>query len=85
MRIRAWLTQAVACPVPPRRHGGTTLIDNDFRQRDLGPLRTAAEAAELGQAVTGLAGIGGCRLAGSDPLAPLAWLVTGHGGTEAGR
>ena len=23
MRDRAWLTRAVACPVPPRRHGGT--------------------------------------------------------------
>jgi hypothetical protein len=48
------------------------LIGNDFHQRNLGPLRTAAEAAELGQAVSGLAGIVGCRLAGSDPLVPLA-------------
>ena len=26
MRDRAWLTQAVACPVPPRRHGGAACL-----------------------------------------------------------
>ena len=36
-----------------------------------GPLR-AAEAAELAQTASGLASIGGCRLADSDPPAPLA-------------
>jgi hypothetical protein len=45
----------------------------DLHRAGLGTLRAAAEAAELGQAVTGLAGIDGCRLADSDPLALLAF------------
>ena len=48
------------------------MTDADLHQPDLGPLRAAAEAAELAQAVTGLVSIDGCRLAYSDPLAPLA-------------
>ena len=48
------------------------MTDTDLRQPDTGPLRAAAEAAELAHAVPGLAGIGGCRLKDSDPLAPLA-------------
>ena len=48
------------------------MTDTDLYQPDLSPLRAAAEAAELGQAVTGLTGIDGCRLADSDLLAPLA-------------
>ena len=48
------------------------MTDTDLRQPDTGPLRAAAEAAELAQAASGLASIGGCRLADSDPLAPLA-------------
>jgi len=48
------------------------MTDTDLRQPDTGPLRAAAEAAELAHAVPGLAGIGGCRLEDSDPLAPLA-------------
>jgi hypothetical protein len=48
------------------------MSETDLRQRDLGPLRAAAEAAELAQAVSGLVSINGYRLAGSDPLAPLA-------------
>jgi hypothetical protein len=48
------------------------MTDTDLRQPDLGPLRAAAEAAELAQAVTGLVSIDGCRLEDSDPLAPLA-------------
>ena len=43
-----------------------------LRQPGLGPLRAAAEAAELAQAASGLASIGGSRLTDSDPLAPLA-------------
>src|ERR1017187_6122441 len=39
---------------------------------DLGPLRALAERAELADAVAGLADGNGCRLADSDPLAPLA-------------
>jgi len=48
------------------------MINTDLHQPDLGPLRAAAEAAELAQAVSRLVSIDGCRLAGSDPLAPLA-------------
>jgi hypothetical protein len=48
------------------------MTDTDLRQPDPGPLRAAAEAAELAQAVSGLASTGGYRLADSDPLAPLA-------------
>ena len=48
------------------------MTDTDLHQPDPGPLRAAAEAAELAQAVSGLVSIDGCRLADSDPLAPLA-------------
>ncbi len=48
------------------------MSDTDFLQPDLGPLRAAAEAAELAQAVSGLVSIDGCRLADSDPVAALA-------------
>ncbi|MBV9384265.1 MAG: hypothetical protein JOY82_04815 [Streptosporangiaceae bacterium] len=48
------------------------MTDTDFLQPDLGPLCAAAEAAELAQAASGLVSIDGCRLAGNDPLAPLA-------------
>ena len=48
------------------------MTDTDLRQPDPGPLRAAAEAAELAHAVTGLVSIDGCRLEDSDPLAPLA-------------
>jgi hypothetical protein len=47
------------------------MTDTDLRQPDPGPLRTAAEAAELAQAVSRLVSSDGCRLADSDPLAPL--------------
>jgi hypothetical protein len=46
--------------------------DTDLHQPDPGPLRAAADAAELAQAVSGLVTDDGYRLAGSDPLAPLA-------------
>jgi hypothetical protein len=46
--------------------------DTDLRQPNLGPLRAAAEAAELAQAVSGLVSAYGYRLADTDPLAPLA-------------
>ena len=58
------------------------MTDTDLHQPDPGPLRAAAEAAELAQAASGLVSTGGCRLADSDPLAPL---VTGRRETEAGR
>jgi hypothetical protein len=48
------------------------MTDTDFPQTDIGPLRAAAEVAELAQAAAGLASIDGYRLADSDPLAPLA-------------
>jgi hypothetical protein len=48
------------------------MTDTDLLQPDLGPLRAAAEAAELVQAVSGLVSSDGCRLTGSGPLAPLA-------------
>ena len=59
------------------------MSDTDFLQPDLGPLRAAAEAAELAQAVSGLVSIDGCRLAGSGPLAPLARDIA-RSMTEAG-
>ena len=48
------------------------MTDTDLHQPDHGPLRAIAEAAELAQAASGLVSIDGCRLADSDPLAPLA-------------
>ena len=59
------------------------MTDTDFLQPDLGPLRAAAEAAELAQAVAGLVSIDGCRLPDSDPLAPLARDIA-RSMTEAG-
>src|SRR5271165_2586776 len=59
------------------------MTDTDFLQPDLGLLRAAAEAAELAQAVAGLVSIGGCRLADSHPLVPLARDIA-HSVTEAG-
>jgi len=47
------------------------MTDTDFPQPDLGPLCATAEAAKLTQAASELASIDGCRLADSDPLAPL--------------
>ena len=46
--------------------------ETDFQQPDLGPLRAAAEAAELTQAATGLASAYRYRLADCDPIAQLA-------------
>ena len=57
--------------------------DTDLHQPDLGPLRAAAEAAELAQAVSGLVSVDGYRLADSDPLAPLARDIA-RSMTEAG-
>jgi hypothetical protein len=59
------------------------MTDTDFLQPDLGPLRAAAGAAELAQAVAGLVTIDGCRLSDSDPLAPLARDIA-RSMTEAG-
>ena len=57
--------------------------DTDLHQPDLGPLRAAAEAAELAQAASGLVSADGYRLADSDPLAPLARDIA-RSMTEAG-
>ncbi len=59
------------------------MTDTDFPQPGLGPLRAAAEAAELAQAASGLVSIDGCRLADTDPLAPLARRIA-RSMTEAG-
>ena len=59
------------------------MTDTDLHQPDLGPLRAAAEAAELAQAVSGLVGIDGRRLAGSDAQAPLVRDIA-RSMTEAG-
>ena len=59
------------------------MTDTDLRQPDPGPLRAAAEAAELAQAVSRLASTDGCRLEDSDPLAPLARDIA-RSMTEAG-
>ena len=48
------------------------MSDTDLHQPDLGPLRAAAEGAELAQAVSALVRTDGYPLADSDPLAPLA-------------
>ena len=48
------------------------MTHTDLHQPDPGPLRAVAEAAEPAQAVSGLVSIDGCRLADSDPPAPLA-------------
>jgi hypothetical protein len=57
--------------------------DTDLHQPCLAPLRATAEAAELAQAVSGLVSIDGCRLADTDPLAPLARGIA-RSVTEAG-
>lgn len=57
--------------------------DTDLHQPSLGSLRAAAEAAELARAVSGLVSADGYRLAGSDPLAPLARDIA-RSMTEAG-
>jgi len=59
------------------------MTDTDLHQPDHGPLRAAAGAAELAQAASGLVSIDGCRLAGSDPPAPLARDIA-RSMTEAG-
>jgi hypothetical protein len=59
------------------------MTDTDLHQPDHGPLRAAAEAAELAQAASGLVRIDGRRLADSDPLAPLARDIA-RSMTEAG-
>jgi hypothetical protein len=59
------------------------MSENDFTRPDLGPLRAAAEAAELTQAASGLASAYGGRLADGDPLAPLARAIA-RSMTEAG-
>jgi hypothetical protein len=48
------------------------MSDPDFRQLNLGPLRAAAESAELTHAASGLVTDYGCRLPDGHPLAPLA-------------
>ena len=58
------------------------MTDTDLHQPYPGPLRAAAEAAELAQAVSGLVRIDGC-LADSDPLALLARDIA-RSMTEAG-
>jgi len=59
------------------------MTDTDLHQPDLGPLRAAAEVAELAQAVSGLVSIDACSLADSDPLALLARDIA-RSMTEAG-
>jgi hypothetical protein len=59
------------------------MSDSDFTKPGLGPLRAVAEAAELTHAVSGLVSANGGRLAGSDPLAPLARSIA-RSMTEAG-
>jgi hypothetical protein len=48
------------------------MSDTDLHQPDLGPLRAAAEGAELAQAVSGLVSTDGNPLADGDPLVRLA-------------
>ncbi len=59
------------------------MSETDLDQPGLGPLRAAAEAAELAQVVPGLASADGYRLADRDPLAPLAREIA-RSMTEAG-
>ena len=59
------------------------MTDTNFPQAGPGPQRVAAEAAELARAVAGLVSIDGCRLADTDPLAPLARRIA-RSVTEAG-
>jgi hypothetical protein len=57
--------------------------DTDLHRPCLAPLRAAAEAAELAQAVSGLVSIDRCRMADTDSLAPLARSIA-RSMTEAG-
>ncbi len=50
----------------------SSLTDTDLHQSDRGPLCAAAEATEHAHAASRLVSIDGCRLADSNPLAPLA-------------
>ena len=59
------------------------MTDTDLLQPGLGPLRAAAEAAELAQAASGLVSTDGGRLVGSGALAPLARDIA-RSMTEAG-
>jgi hypothetical protein len=59
------------------------MTDTDINQPDHGPLHAAAEAAELARATSWLVSIDGCRLADSNPLAPLARDIA-RSMTEAG-
>ena len=59
------------------------MTDTDFLQPDPSPLRAAAEAAVLAQAVSGLVRIDEGRLAASGPLVPLARDIA-RSMTEAG-
>jgi len=59
------------------------MSDFDFHQPDLGPLRAAAESAELTHAVSGLATAYGCRFFDAHPLASLARAIA-RSMTEAG-
>ncbi len=82
---------ATSCSAPTARLDGATsaaavpglMSETDLHQPGLGPLRAAAEAAELAQAVSGLASADGYRLADRDPLAPLAREIA-RSMTEAG-
>ena len=59
------------------------MTDTDLLQPDLGPLRAAAEAAELTQAASGLVSTDGGRLADSGAPAPLVRDIA-RSMTEAG-
>jgi hypothetical protein len=75
-----WKLDPTGSSAPSRRN---SMTDTDPRQPGLGPLRAAAETAELAQTASGLISIDGCRLTDSEPSAPLArdiaWSMTEAG------
>ncbi len=68
----AHLPRAPESPARPGLSSSDPSSPLDLAPPDLGPLRAVAEHAELADAIARLTGADGYRLAGTDPLAPLA-------------
>ena len=61
------------------------MTDTDLHEPDLGPLRAAAEAAELAMNIALGSVLRTFRYVAEPSGSGSAWLMTGRRGTEAGR